>query len=105
MNNVWFGITGGVGAVVDQPTVRIGYLLGGTFSFGTYQQFHIGIGAMAMNVNVLKNDLSTAQYYQSQPTESLYNTKLQPGGFLSVSYTVFSPRSSGTMQNQVINAN
>lgn len=105
MNNVWFGITGGVGAVVDQPTVRIGYLLGGTFSFGTYQQFHIGIGAMAMNVNVLKDDLSTAQYYQSQPTESPYNTKLQPGGFLSVSYTVFSPRSSGTMQNQVINAN
>jgi hypothetical protein len=104
-NNVWLGFSGGVGVVVDQPTVRLGYLLGGTASIGTYQQFHITVGGMAMNVNVLKTDLTTSQFYQTQPTLQQYNQKLQIGFFLSVSYTVFAPKSTGTMQNQVINAN
>jgi hypothetical protein len=104
-NNVWLGLSGGVGVVVDQPTVRLGYLLGGTASIGTYQQFHITAGAMAMNINVLKDDLNTSQIYQSQPSIQQYNQKLQLGFFVSISYTVFAPKSTGTMQNQVINAN
>jgi hypothetical protein len=104
-NNVWLGLSGGVGVVVDQPTVRLGYLLGGTASIGTYQQFHITAGGMAMNINVLKDDLNTSQIYQSQPSIQQYNQKLQLGFFVSISYTVFAPKSTGTMQNQVINAN
>jgi hypothetical protein len=104
-HNLWLGFTGGVGAVVTPTPVEIGYMVGGTISIGTYQQFHLTFGPLAMNVNVLKDNLSTTNQYQDLPSIQQYNQKIRIGTFLAISYTIFSPKGTGTMQNQVINAN
>jgi hypothetical protein len=94
-NNIRLGISGGVGAVVQPTPVRIGYLLGGTASVGLYQQFHFSAGVNFMNVNTLKDDLKNSYVYSSNPGIDIYNQKIGVGAFISISYTIFSPKSSG----------
>jgi hypothetical protein len=104
-NNVRIGFSGGVGVVVAPTPITVGYLLGGTISIGTYQQFHFTFGAVGMQANQLKDNLNNNNQYATLPTIQQYNQKIQLGTFLAISYTVFSPKSTGTMQNQVINVN
>jgi hypothetical protein len=97
--NLRLGVSGGVGAVVDPTPIRVGYLLGGTVSLGTYQQFHFTFGLSGMNVNQLKDNLSSSITYASAPTIDLYNQKIKVGGFFCVTYTIFSPKSTGAGLN------
>lgn len=94
-NNIRLGLSGGVGAVVQPTPIRIGYLLGPTVSVGLYQQFHFSVGVNFMNVNKLKDDLNNNYVYSSNPGIDIYNQKIAAGGFISISYTIFSPKSSG----------
>jgi hypothetical protein len=94
-NNIRLGISGGVGAVVTPTPIRIGYLIGGTASVGLYQQFHFSAGVNFMNVNTKKDDLNNSYIYSSNPGIDVYNQKIGVGAFISISYTIFSPKSSG----------
>jgi hypothetical protein len=99
------GFSGGVGATIAPTPIQVGYMLGGTLSVGTYQQFHFTIGPIAMNVNELKSSPNLNNVFTTQPTTSPYDQKIKVGAFLAISYTLFTPKGTGTMQNQVINAN
>lgn len=96
----WFcgGISAGFGATAETQ-VRLAYLLGGTVSIGTYQQFHITYGASAMSVNVLKDDyVNNTSYYATGQGNVQYNQQMKIGGFLSFSYTLYSPKNTGSVQ-------
>jgi hypothetical protein len=95
-----WGVSGGVGAVIA-PTIQIAYLAGVTFSIGTYQQFHFSGGYMGMNVNQLKTAYSTSSniFYSTSPGSNIYDQKLKGGWFLSISYTIFTPKGTGVTQS------
>jgi hypothetical protein len=94
------GLSAGVGAVVT-PNIQVSYLLGGTFSIGTYQQFHLTGGITGTNVNVLKDYYSTNPniYYTNAPTDGVYKQQIKTGFFLSISYTLFTLKASAPTQN------
>lgn len=96
-NTVRLGLSGGVGLVVDPSPVQVAYILGPTMSIGTHQQFHFTIGVAAMNVNEKKSSLSSQVLYSSQPSIGIYNQHMQGGGFVSVTYTLFTPKNTGTV--------
>jgi hypothetical protein len=93
------GISFGVGTVIS-PNLQVAYMAGGTLSIGTYQQFHITAGCMWMNVNVLKDNYAGSfnTLYAANPGTDIYNQRLKAGGFLSLSYTIFTPKGSGPTQ-------
>lgn len=100
------GISGGVGAVIEPAPVRVAYLLGATGSLGTYQQFHFTFGITGMNVSSLKDNLkNSAVIYNTSPGNIQYNQTVKPGLFFSVSYTIFNLKTTGNVQNGIINNN
>lgn len=97
---VWWGGSIGVG-VVATPKIKVAYLASTTLSFGTYHQFHISVGAAAMNVDYLKQsyrgDFNTL--YSSDPGGDLYEKRMKVGFMTAFSYTVFNLKSTGKVQN------
>ncbi|MGX5818636.1 hypothetical protein ACWKWU_10590 [Chitinophaga lutea] len=93
----------GVGVTVA-PDIKVAYLGGVTASLGTYHQFHFTLGATAMNVNELKDNYrNSTALYTAMPSGSVYNQKVQPGFFFSVSYTVFNIKASSNGQDGIMN--
>ncbi|MBV7530638.1 hypothetical protein [Chitinophaga sp. sic0106] len=92
-----FGVGLGVGAglsIEDQP--KPVYLAGLSLMFGTKQQFNITIGGVAAQVKKLRSELYPNMgqvVYDTKPTGISYKKSLEAGGFIAITYTIFTPGS------------
>jgi hypothetical protein len=81
-------------SIEDKP--RPVYLSGLSFMFGNKQQFNISAGMACMQVEKIKTDLypnMNSTIYDSKPATIEFKKGLEAGGFVSVTYTIFTPGS------------
>jgi len=86
------GLSVGVGVVIEKDPKPV-YLLGGSLYFGGKQQLNITGGVSLMHVDRLKSELYpnlSGNLYSNKSTQIEYSSELRIGGFISVSYTLFS---------------
>jgi len=82
------GFSLGVGVAIEDDPKPV-YMLGGTIMAGGKRQFCFSIGLSLMQVDELRKDLypDNALYMSTQDLE--YKQVLTPGGFASVTYTLY----------------
>ena len=93
--NTSVGISLGAGATIEAKP-RIAYLGGLGIFLGSQHQFGFTIGASLMQVNVLNAAIYPVGTQYKTPGDVEYLKKWAGGGFLSVTYTLFSSEKSGS---------
>jgi hypothetical protein len=83
-----FGANLGVGLTIE-PNPRLAYMVGPSFFIGDRHQFSISAGVSGMQVDVLRKDLYPDYLVYDKTPDLEYSKKLAVGGFISVTYTVF----------------
>lgn len=90
-----FGMALAIGAgisIEDKP--RPVYLGGVSFMFGNQQQFSISTGVACMQVEKLRSEAypnMNTTVYDSRPASIDYKKGLEAGGFVSLTYIIFTP--------------
>ncbi|MES2132584.1 MAG: hypothetical protein V4506_09545 [Bacteroidota bacterium] len=85
------GISTGVGIAIGKKSKPV-YFVGGSLFFGELRQFNITGGLSLMEVDHLKSELYPGigtTLYSSKPDDVEYIKKINMGGFVSISYTIF----------------
>lgn len=82
------GFSFGVGVAIEDDPKPV-HMLGGTIMAGGKRQFRFSVGLSLMQVDELRKDLypDNALYMSTQELE--YKQVLTPGGFLSLTYTIY----------------
>lgn len=88
-------LTVGAGiSIEDKP--RPVYLGGLSFMLGNKQQFNVSVGMACMQVEKIKTEMypnMSTTVYDSKPATIEFKKGLEAGGFVSVTYTIFTPGS------------
>ncbi|RYZ22984.1 MAG: hypothetical protein EOO16_07005 [Chitinophagaceae bacterium] len=97
------GFSVGAGLTAESKP-RLGYLLGGTLFVGSDKhQFGFTLGLAGMQANELNKDLYPDNVDYDAPIDLSFRRDFRVGGFVSLTYTLFSPspRANTTNKNPV----